>query len=207
MRARNGSGWRITYAAPSIASNCLFVAERDHRVNARRAAGGQPDGQERHQAQEDGHRGEHCRVLVFDAEKEGGEQAGEREHHRLVYGALLKVNEGDKVKAGQLLAEWDAFAMPILSEVGGIIKFGDIVEGVTMTEKLDEVTGLSRKVIVESRAADLRPRISIKSLTTGETLKLPNSMLDARYLLPVGANIVVQDGDQIGAGDVLAKID
>jgi DNA-directed RNA polymerase subunit beta' len=138
-------------------------------------------------------------VLVDDTGRE-------REHHRLVYGALLKVNEGDKVKAGQLLAEWDAFAMPILSEVGGIIKFGDIVEGVTMTEKLDEVTGLSRKVIVESRAADLRPRISIKSLTTGETLKLPNSTLDARYLLPVGANIVVQDGDEISAGDVLSKI-
>jgi DNA-directed RNA polymerase subunit beta' len=138
-------------------------------------------------------------VLVDDTGRE-------REHHRLVYGALLKVNEGDKVKAGQLLAEWDAFAMPILSEVGGIIKFGDIVEGVTMTEKLDEVTGLSRKVIVESRAADLRPRISIKSLTTGETLKLPGSTLDARYLLPVGANIVVQDGDEIAAGDVLSKI-
>jgi DNA-directed RNA polymerase subunit beta' len=138
-------------------------------------------------------------VLVDDTGRE-------REHHRLVYGALLKVNEGDKVKAGQLLAEWDAFAMPILSEVGGLVKFGDIVEGVTMTEKLDEVTGLSRKVIVESRAADLRPRISIKSLVTGETLKLPGSTLDARYLLPVGANIVVQDGDEIAAGDVLSKI-
>ena len=86
------------------------------------------------------------------------------------------------MKAGQLLAEWDAFAMPILTEVGGIVKFGDIVEGVTMTEKLDEVTGLSRKVIIESRAADLRPRISIKDPKTGETLKLPNS--DARRALP-----------------------
>jgi DNA-directed RNA polymerase subunit beta' len=138
-------------------------------------------------------------VLVDDTGRE-------REHHRLVYGAMLKVNEGDKVKAGQLLAEWDAFAVPILSEVGGIVKFGDIVEGVTMTEKLDEVTGLSRKVIIESRAADLRPRISIKDPKSGETLKLPNSTLDARYLLPVGANIVVQDGDEISAGDVLAKI-
>src|SRR5580658_6481171 len=138
-------------------------------------------------------------VLVDDTGRE-------REHHRLVYGAMLKVAEGDKVKAGQLLAEWDAFAVPILSEVGGIVKFGDIVEGVTMTEKLDEVTGLSRKVIVESRAADLRPRISIKSPQSGETLKLPNSTLDARYLLPVGANIVVQDGDEISAGDALAKI-
>ena len=129
-------------------------------------------------------------VLVDDTGRE-------REHHRLVYGAMLKVNEGDKVKAGQLLAEWDAFAVPILTEVGGIVKFGDIVEGVTMIEKLDEVTGLSRKVIIESRAADLRPRISIKDPQTGETLKLPSSTLDARYLLPVGANIVVQDGDEI----------
>jgi DNA-directed RNA polymerase subunit beta' len=138
-------------------------------------------------------------VLVDDTGRE-------REHHRLVYGAMLKVAEGDKVKAGQLLAEWDAFAVPILSEVGGIVKFGDIVEGVTMTEKLDEVTGLSRKVIIESRAADLRPRITLKSPQSGETLKLPASTLDARYLLPVGANIVVQDGDEITAGDVLAKI-
>ncbi len=138
-------------------------------------------------------------VLVDDTGRE-------REHHRIVYGAMLKVKEGDKVKAGQLLAEWDAFAVPILSEVGGIVKFGDIVEGVTMTEKLDEVTGLSRKVIVESRAADLRPRISIKNPQSGETLKLPGSTLDARYLLPVGANIVVQDGDEISAGDALAKI-
>jgi DNA-directed RNA polymerase subunit beta' len=142
----------------------------------------------------------HGEVVLVD------ETGREREHHRLVYGAMLKVAEGDKVKAGQLLAEWDAFAVPILSEVGGIVKFGDIVEGVTMTEKLDEVTGLSRKVIVESRAADLRPRTSIKDPKTGETRKLPNSTLDARYLLPVGANIVVQDGDEIQAGDVLAKI-
>jgi DNA-directed RNA polymerase subunit beta' len=142
----------------------------------------------------------HGEVIIVD------DTGREREHHRLVYGAILKVKEGDKVKAGQLLAEWDAFAMPILTEVSGIAKFGDIVEGVTMVEKLDEVTGLSRKVVVESRAADLRPRISLKDPKTGDTLKLPNSTLEARYLLPVGANIVVQDGDQLDAGEVLAKI-
>jgi DNA-directed RNA polymerase subunit beta' len=86
------------------------------------------------------------------------------------------------------------------------VKFGDIVEGVTMVEKLDEVTGLSRKVVIESRAADLRPRITLKHPETGETLKLPNSTLDARYLLPVGANIVVQDGDRIEAGEGIAKM-
>jgi DNA-directed RNA polymerase subunit beta' len=142
----------------------------------------------------------HGEIVIVD------ETGREREHHRLVYGAILKIKEGDKVKAGTLLAEWDAFAMPILTEVAGIVKFGDIVEGVTMVEKLDDTTGLSRKVIIESRAADLRPRISIKDPKTGETLKLPNSTLDARYLLPVGANIVVQDGDLIEAGEVISKI-
>jgi DNA-directed RNA polymerase subunit beta' len=141
----------------------------------------------------------HGEIVIVD------ETGREREHHRLVYGAVLRIEEGKKVKAGQLLAEWDAFAQPLLSEVAGIVKFGDIVEGVTMTEKLDEVTGLSRKVVVESRAADLRPRISMKD-KAGDTLKLPNSTLDARYLLPVGANIVVQDGDVIEAGDIIAKI-
>ncbi|APS00435.1 DNA-directed RNA polymerase subunit beta' [Pajaroellobacter abortibovis] len=142
----------------------------------------------------------HGEIVVVD------ETGREREHHRLVYGAILKVNEGDKVKAGDLLAEWDAFAVPILTETSGVVEFGDIVEGVTMIEKLDEVTGLSRKVVIESRAADLRPRISIKDPNTGEVLKLPHSTLEARYLLPVGANIVVQDGDLVDAGEVLAKI-
>jgi DNA-directed RNA polymerase subunit beta' len=142
----------------------------------------------------------HGEIVIVD------ETGREREHHRLVYGAVLKVKEGEKVKPGQLLAEWDAFALPILTEVGGIVKFGDVVEGVTMVEQLDAVTGLSRKVIVESRSADLRPRISMKDTETGETKKLPNSTLDARYLLPVGANIIVQDGDEIEAGEVIAKI-
>jgi DNA-directed RNA polymerase subunit beta' len=142
----------------------------------------------------------HGEVVIVD------ETGREREHHRLVYGAILKVAEGDTVKPGQLLAEWDAFAMPILTEVAGIAKFGDIAEGVTMTEKLDEVTGLSRKVIIESRTSDMRPRVSIKDPKTHQTLRLPNSELEARYLLPVGANIVVQDGDVLEAGEVLAKI-
>ncbi len=142
----------------------------------------------------------HGEIVIVD------ETGREREHHRLVYGAQLRVAEGERVKAGQLLAEWDAFAMPILSEVAGLVQFGDIVEGVTMTEKLDEVTGLSRKVIIESRAADLRPRISILDPKTHEPLKLPNSTLEARYLLPVGANIIVQDGDVLSAGDILTKI-
>jgi DNA-directed RNA polymerase subunit beta' len=142
----------------------------------------------------------HGEMVIVD------ETGREREHNRLVYGAVLKVGDGDRVKPGELLAEWDQFASPMLTEVGGIVKFGDLVEGVSVQDRLDEVTGLSRKVVIESKAADLRPRISIKDPHTGKTLKLPNSELDARYLLPVGAHIVAQEGDVIEAGEVIAKM-
>ncbi len=141
----------------------------------------------------------HGELVIVD------ETGREREHHRLNYGATLKVAEGDHVKPGALLAEWDQFATPILTEVTGVVKYGDLVEGVSVQERLDEVTGLSRKVVIESKAGDLRPRISIKG-EGNRTLKLPNSELDARYLLPVGAHIVAQEGDHIEAGEVIAKM-
>ncbi len=142
----------------------------------------------------------HGELVVVD------ETGREREHHRLVYGCTIRVRENDHVKPGTLLCEWDQFAMPILTEVSGQIKFGDLVEGVTVQDRVDEVTGLSRKVVIESKAADLRPRVSIKDADSHRTLKLPASELEARYLLPVGAHIVVQEGDAIEAGDILAKI-
>ena len=129
----------------------------------------------------------------------------ERERYSVIYGAKLQVEDGQAVKGGQLLAEWDPYTVPILTEVSGVVKFGDIVEGVTMQEQLDEVTGLSRKVIVESRDADVRPRISIKD-EEERTKNLPGSESKARYILPVGANIIVAEGDVVYAGDVLAKI-
>jgi len=130
----------------------------------------------------------------------------EREHHRLLYGAGLLVQDGDHIKPGQAVAEWDQFAQPILTEVGGMVKYGDLVEGVTVVEKVDEVTGLSRKIVVESRAADLRPRITIVDPETGEPVKLPLSGLDARYLLPVGANIVAGEDVAITPGEELARM-
>ena len=141
----------------------------------------------------------HGEIIVQD------ESGRERERYALVYGARLRVKEGDRIKSGGMLAEWDPFSMPILTEVGGIIKFGDVIEGVTMTEQLDEVTGLSRKVIIESKDADTRPRISIKD-EAGETLNIPGSAQAARYFLPVGANIFVTEGDRVEPGDVIAKI-
>jgi DNA-directed RNA polymerase subunit beta' len=130
----------------------------------------------------------------------------EREHHRLLYGAVMSAADGDKVTSGITVAEWDQFAQPILTEVGGVVKFGDLVEGVTVVEKVDEVTGLSRKIVVESRAADLRPRITLTDPETGEPVKLPGSGLEARYLLPVGANIVTSEDAVLTPGEELARM-
>ena len=137
---------------------------------------------------------------------EGGDKGRERERERypLVYGAKLKKKEGSKIKPGELLAEWDPYTIPILTEVAGTVKFGDIIESVTMEEKVDERTGLSTKVIIDSKDMDKRPRISMKDVE-GQTTRLSQTA-EARYLLPVGAHINVQDGQMISAGDVLAKI-
>ncbi|MEZ4359948.1 MAG: DNA-directed RNA polymerase subunit beta' [Kofleriaceae bacterium] len=129
----------------------------------------------------------------------------ERERYGLQYGARLTVADGTRVKGGQLLAEWDPFSMPIVTEVSGYVKYGDIVDQVTMQESLDEVTGLSRKTVTESKDADSRPRITIKD-DSGNTVKLPGGDSEARYFLPVGSNIFVNDGDHVEAGDVVAKI-
>jgi len=133
------------------------------------------------------------------------EKGRNRGKYPVPYGAHLKVAEGHGIKAGTLIAQWDPYAIPILSEIGGIIRFGDIVEGKTMQEQVDEVTGLSRKVIVEYRVADLRPRVSIKD-KDGKTVRVPGSHTIARHLLPVGANIGVSEGDEIKAGDIIARI-
>nr|MDQ3366668.1 DNA-directed RNA polymerase subunit beta' [Myxococcota bacterium] len=129
----------------------------------------------------------------------------ERERYGLQYGARLMVSDGNKVKAGQVMAEWDPFAMPIVTEVSGYVKYGDIIDGVTMAESLDEITGLSRKTVTESKDADSRPRITLKD-ADGNTVKLPQGDGEARYFLPVGSNIYVNDGDFIEAGDVIAKV-
>ncbi len=138
-------------------------------------------------------------ILVMD---QGGR---ERERYAVNYGAYIKADEGSTVKAGDKLVEWDPFAVPILTEVSGKIKFGDIIDGVTMREQVDDVTGLSRRVIVESKDADSRPRLTVKD-SAGNTKKLPGSETEARYYLPVGSNITVEDGQSVEAGDVIAKI-
>jgi len=129
----------------------------------------------------------------------------ELESFPVIYGAHLQVKDGSKVKAGDLLATWDPFTTPILSEVDGSVKFGDIVIGRTMQEKVDPVTGKSSHTIIESKNADERPRISIKD-KDGKTAKLPESSGVARYILPINAILLVEEGDEVNAGDVVAKL-
>ncbi|MBW1725896.1 MAG: DNA-directed RNA polymerase subunit beta', partial [Deltaproteobacteria bacterium] len=123
----------------------------------------------------------------------------ELETFPVIYGAHLKIKNGAKVKAGDLLATWDPFTTPIISEVGGTVKFGDIIVGQTMQEKVDPVTGKSSHTIIESRNADERPRISIKD-KDGKTAKLAGSSAMARYILPVNAILLVEE-------TVLSEID
>jgi len=129
----------------------------------------------------------------------------EREKYSLVYGAKLLVKDGDSVEKGKLMAEWDPYSTPIITESSGIVKFEDIEEGLTMQEQFDSVTGLSHKVIVESKSSDKRPKILIMD-ESGNMMKIAGSNRIARYMLPVGANLVVNDGDVLSAGDTIAKI-
>jgi DNA-directed RNA polymerase beta' subunit len=129
----------------------------------------------------------------------------EKEKYSVVYGAKLMVKNGQKVEIGQRLVEWDPYSTPILTELGGKIALGDIVEGVTVKEEVDETTGLSHKVIIDY-PANMRPRISIKDEHGRVTLKIPATNNLARYLLPSGAHILVDKSDTVYPGDILAKI-
>lgn len=135
-----------------------------------------------------------------------GQGGREIERYPIPYGATLKVKDGQAVKPNQILAEWDPFTIPILTEVPGTIKFGDIIDRVTMQERRDNVTGKISRVIIESREIDARPRVSVKD-ESGRTASLPGTARGkARYHLPIGAIIVVDEGQEIDAGTVLAKI-
>jgi len=138
-------------------------------------------------------------IAVVDAK---GREKGK---YSVVYGAKLMVHNGQKVEIGQKLVEWDPYSTPILTELGGKIAHGDIIEGVTVKEEVDEVTGLSHKVIIDY-PANMRPRISIKDEHGRVTLKIPGTTVLARYLLPSGAHILVDRNDMVYPGDILAKI-
>ncbi len=121
----------------------------------------------------------------------------DRERYQVVYGARLKVKDNQAVENGQILVEWDPYTFSILTEEAGQIKFKDIIDGVTVQEDLDEVTGLSRLIVVDSPDEKKQPTVEIKA-ANGTTLR--------KYILPVSAHLMISDGDMVNAGDVLAKI-
>jgi DNA-directed RNA polymerase subunit beta' len=128
----------------------------------------------------------------------------ERSVDKLPYGTQLHVKDGDKVKLGDLLAEWDPFTMPVITEKPGVVKYQDLLDGKTLTEQVDEATGIAQRVVIEYRTSgrgnkkeDLIPRLTLLDEDSGEA---------ARYLLAVGATLSVTDGQKVAAGDVLARI-
>ena len=130
-------------------------------------------------------------IGLFDA------SGRERERYPVAYGAHIKVEDGAAVEPATVLCEWDPFANPILTEEAGTVQFGDIVEGATMQERVDEFTGLSSRVITESKDPDMRPRITVLD-DKGEQV--------FQALLPVGAYVRVTEGQEVTAGDQLASI-
>jgi DNA-directed RNA polymerase subunit beta' len=135
-----------------------------------------------------------------------GKGGREIERYPVIYGATLSVKDGDNIPANHVLAEWDPFNIPILTEVAGTVKFGDVADGLTMQERRDKVTGKISRVIVESRDLEARPRISIKDKKGGTALIPGTTRGKARYHLPIGAIIMVNEGDRVESGTVLAKI-
>ncbi|MGC8684236.1 MAG: DNA-directed RNA polymerase subunit beta' [bacterium] len=133
------------------------------------------------------------------------ESGREKERYKIVYGANLHVEDGTKVKAGDKLASWDPYASPILTEASGIVRYGDIEEGITVEETWNEQTGRSTKMIIESKDPDKRPHISIVD-ENGITVKIPGTNTPVFISLPIKAELVVKDGERVKAGDMLAKI-
>jgi DNA-directed RNA polymerase subunit beta' len=134
-------------------------------------------------------------VVVMD------EKGRERERYAVVYGARIRAADGSPVKMGDVVVEWDPYTFSILTEVGGTVQFKDLEQGVTLHEEVDEVTGLSRWVVADSPNQEHQPQVIIRSD------KASQSRTGVRkYLMPSRAHLMVQDGDEVLPGDVLAKI-
>ena len=132
----------------------------------------------------------------------------EKERYPAIYGATIFFKDGQAVAVGDRILEWDPFAMPIMSEVAGTVKYEDLVQGATYTEVLDAVTGLSHRVIIEAKGKEdisKQPRILIVD-DAGNPIIVPGTKRIASYSLPVGANVVVSSGDKIDGGFVIAKV-
>ena len=146
--------------------------------------------------------GRNTEIVLLDS------KGKERATHRVPYGARLLVSDGTKVKAGDKMAEWDPFTMPIITEKDGTVKFFDLVEGVSIADQTDEATGISSKVVIDWRSqpkgGELKPRIGIVG-SGDKVLKLPNGA-EANYYMSTDAILSVENGSEVKAGDILARI-
>ncbi len=143
-----------------------------------------------------------CELIIEDA------QGREKARHKVPYGARMPLEEGAQVKKGDKLAEWDPYTLPIITERTGRAVYRDLIEGMSVKEVLDEATGISNKVIIDwkqqKRGSELKPRVTLRD-AKDNIITLANG-LEARYFLPVNAILNIQDGQEVHAGDVLARI-
>jgi DNA-directed RNA polymerase subunit beta' len=134
----------------------------------------------------------------------------ERERHKVPYGATLLAADGKTVKAGTQLAGWDPLTRPIITEYSGTVKFENVEEGVTVAKQIDEVTGLSTLVVIDAKRRSsstkgVRPQVKLLN-EQGQEVKIPGTEHSVTISFPVGALIVVRDAQQVGVGEVLARI-
>lgn len=135
----------------------------------------------------------------------------ERERYKLPYGAVISVHDHSAVEAGQVIATWDPHTHPVISEVSGKLKFVDLLEGITMNRQTDELTGLSNIVVIDAKqrsslaGRDMRPMVKLVS-DSGDDIFLSGTNVPAQYYLPVDAIINFEDGNNVGVGDVIARI-
>ena len=131
-----------------------------------------------------------------------------RANHRIPYGAQLHIKDNAKVKRGDKLAEWDPYTLPVITEKEGTANYVDLVEGISMTERVDDATGIAYKTVTDwkslPKGSDLRPRVTLRD-KKGEVVNLDTGH-EARYFLSVDAILSVENGQQVHAGDVLARI-
>jgi DNA-directed RNA polymerase subunit beta' len=132
----------------------------------------------------------------------------ERERYKIPYGATITAKEGSKVAGGQVVATWDPHTHPVVTEVAGFIKFQDFVDGLTVATQVDEVTGLSSTVMLDSKqrgGKDLRPTIKLLN-SKGKEVTFAHTNIPAVYTLPMGALVNLEDGAKVSVGDIIARI-
>jgi DNA-directed RNA polymerase subunit beta' len=132
----------------------------------------------------------------------------ERERYKIPYGAMISVKEGDKVAAGQIVATWDPHTHPVVTEVAGFVKFQDFIDGLTVTTQVDEVTGLSSTVVLDTKqrgGKDVRATVKLVN-NKGKEVTFANTEIPAVYSLPAGAFVALEDGARVSVGDVIARI-